>query len=178
LTKAPTGKDLSAAEMHRNNAIRTKGTRLAVAPPPLSLAAEARGHARKVRRKSQRPKPWASTRKKTQTYRRVRGAIRECPDKFSVAVSPRVAQKEDTARKECYTRFAVGGVGPDLIRVIAMGVQPEKSRGRRLIRRGVCRKVKIYYPLPGSPSGRPLIEAPNRAVLANSWNGYEGILII
>jgi hypothetical protein len=41
-----------------------------------------------------------------------------------------------------------------------------------------CRKVKIYYPLPGSPSGRPLIEAPNRAVLATSWNGYEGYLII
>jgi hypothetical protein len=167
--------------MHMNNAIRTKGPRLAVAPPPLSLAtevAEDRGHARKVRRKSQGTKPWASTRKKTQTYRRVRGAIRECPDKFSVAVSPRVAQKEDTARKECYTRFAVGGVGPDFLRVMAMGVHPEESRGRRLIRRGVCRKVKIYYPLPGSPSGRPLIEAPNRAVLANSWNGYEGYLII
>jgi hypothetical protein len=41
-----------------------------------------------------------------------------------------------------------------------------------------CRKVKFYYPLPGSPSGRPLIEAPNRAVLANSWNGYERYLII
>jgi hypothetical protein len=166
--------------MHRNNAIRTKGPRLAVAPPPLSLAtevSEARGHAREVRRKSQRPKPWASTLKKTQTYRRVWDAIRECPDKFSVAVSPRVAQKEDTARKECYTRFAVGGVGPDFIRAIAMGVQPE-SRGRRLIRRGVCRKVKFYYPLPGSPSGRPLIEAPNRAVLANSGNAYKGYLII
>jgi hypothetical protein len=43
---------------------------------------------------------------------------------------------------------------------------------------GHCRKVKFYYPLPGSPSGRPLMEAPNRAVLANSWNGYEGYLII
>jgi hypothetical protein len=43
---------------------------------------------------------------------------------------------------------------------------------------GRCRKVKFYYPLPESPSGRPLIEAPNRAVLANSWNGYEGYLII
>jgi hypothetical protein len=137
------GKDLSEAKLHRNNAIRTNGPRLAVAPPPLSLAsevAEARGHAKEVRRKSQGPKPWASLRKKTQTYRRVRGAIRECPDKFSVAVSPPVAQKEDTARKECYTRFAVGGVGPDFIRVIAMGVQPEKSRGRRLIRRGYVGK--------------------------------------
>jgi hypothetical protein len=181
LTKAPMGKDLSEAKLHRNNAIRTKGPRLAVAPPPLSLATEVagdRGHARNVRRKSQRSKPWASTRNKTQTYRRVRGAIRECPDKFSVAVSPSIAQKEDTSRKECYTRFAVGGVGPDFLRVMAMGVHPEESRGRRLIRRGVCRKVKFYYPLPGSPSGRPLIEAPNRAVLANSWNGYEGYLII
>jgi hypothetical protein len=44
--------------------------------------------------------------------------------------------------------------------------------------KALCKKVKIYYPLPGSPSGRPLIEAPNRAVLANSWNGYEGNLII
>jgi hypothetical protein len=39
-----------------------------------------------------------------------------------------------------------------------------------------CRKVKFNCPLPGSPSGRPLIEAPNRAVLASSWNGYEGVL--
>jgi hypothetical protein len=38
----------------------------------------------------------------------------------------------------------------------------------------LCRKAKFNCPLPGSPSGRPLIEAPNRAVLANSWNGYEG----
>jgi hypothetical protein len=90
-------------------------------------------------------------------------------------VSPRIAQKEDTARKECYTRFAVGGVGPDFIRVIAMGVQAKGSRGRRLLRRGVCRKVKFYCPLPGSPSGRPLKEAPNRAVLANFWNGYERV---
>jgi hypothetical protein len=42
----------------------------------------------------------------------------------------------------------------------------------------LCRKAKFNCPLPGSPSGRPLIEAPNRAVLANSWNGYEGDLII
>jgi hypothetical protein len=39
---------------------------------------------------------------------------------------------------------------------------------------GYCRKAKFNCPLSGSPSGRPLIEAPNRAVLANSWNGYEG----
>jgi hypothetical protein len=38
-----------------------------------------------------------------------------------------------------------------------------------------CRKVKFYCPLPGSPSGRPLMEAPNRAVLANSWNVYERV---
>ena len=38
-----------------------------------------------------------------------------------------------------------------------------------------CRKAKFNCPLPGSPSGRPLIEAPNRTVLANSWNGYEGL---
>jgi hypothetical protein len=97
-------------------------------------------HARKVRRKSQRPKPWALTRKKTQTYRRVRGAIRDCPDKFSVAVSPRVAQKEDTARNEGYTRFAAGGEVPDFLRVMAMGVRAEESRGRRLIRRGYVGK--------------------------------------
>jgi hypothetical protein len=48
--------------------------------------------------------------------------------------------------------------------------------GHRLLRRGVCRKSKFNWPLRGSPSGRPLIEAPNRAVLANSWNGYEGVL--
>jgi hypothetical protein len=40
---------------------------------------------------------------------------------------------------------------------------------------GMCRKAKFNCLLPGSPSGRPLIEAPNRAVLANSWNGYEGV---
>jgi hypothetical protein len=28
---------------------------------------------------------------------------------------------------------------------------------------------------PGSPSGRPLIEALNRNVLATSWNGYEEV---
>jgi hypothetical protein len=50
------------------------------------------------------------------------------------------------------------------------------SRGRLVD--GLCRKVKFYYHLPGSPSGRPLIDAPNRAVLVNSWNGYEGYLII
>ena len=38
-----------------------------------------------------------------------------------------------------------------------------------------CRKAKFNCPLPGSPSGRPLIEAPNRTVLANSWNGYKGL---
>jgi hypothetical protein len=38
-----------------------------------------------------------------------------------------------------------------------------------------CRKAKFNCPLPGSPSGRPLTEAPNRAILANSWNGYEGV---
>jgi hypothetical protein len=43
LVKAPTGKDLAAAGMHRDNAIRTKGPRLAVAPPPLSLATEVGG---------------------------------------------------------------------------------------------------------------------------------------
>jgi hypothetical protein len=37
-------------------------------------------------------------------------------------------------------------------------------------------KAEFNCPLPGSPSGRPLIEAPNRAVLANSWNGYEGVV--
>jgi hypothetical protein len=56
-----------------------------------------------------------------------------------------------------------------------MGVQAEESRGRRLIRRGVCRKVKFYCPLSGSPSGTPLIEAPNQAVFAHFWNGYEGV---
>jgi hypothetical protein len=43
----------------------------------------------------------------------------------------------------------------------------------RLLTKGVCRKAKFNCPLPGSPSWRPLIEAPNRAVLANSWNDYE-----
>jgi hypothetical protein len=38
-----------------------------------------------------------------------------------------------------------------------------------------CRKAKFNCPLPGIPSGRPLIEASNRAVLASSWNGYEGV---
>jgi hypothetical protein len=39
-----------------------------------------------------------------------------------------------------------------------------------------CRKAKFNCTLSGSPSGRPLIEAPNRAVLANSWNGHEGVV--
>jgi hypothetical protein len=39
----------------------------------------------------------------------------------------------------------------------------------------MCRKAKYNCPLPGSLSGRPLIEAPNRAVLANSWKVYEGV---
>jgi hypothetical protein len=46
-----------------------------------------------------------------------------------------------------------------------MGVQAEGSRGRRLLRRGVYRKVKCYYLLPGILSGLPLIEAPNRTVM-------------
>jgi hypothetical protein len=48
--------------------------------------------------------------------------------------------------------------------------------GHRLLRRGVCRKAKFDCPLYGSPTGRPLIEAPNRNVLANSWNGFDGVL--
>jgi hypothetical protein len=39
----------------------------------------------------------------------------------------------------------------------------------------LCRKAKFNCPLPGSSSGRLLIEAPNWAVLANSWNGFEGV---
>ena len=66
-------------------------------------------------------------------------------------------------------------VGADIVGVIAMGVRAEESRGRRLLRRGVCRKAKFNCLLPGSSSGRPLIEAPNRTVLANSWNGYKGL---
>jgi hypothetical protein len=49
----------------------------------------------------------------------------------------------------------------------------KRSQEEALI--ATCRKAKFNCPLPGSPSGRPLIEAPNRAVLANSWNGYEGV---
>jgi hypothetical protein len=37
----------------------------------------------------------------------------------------------------------------------------EESRGRGLLRRGLCRKVKFYCPLPESPSGRLLIRDPN-----------------
>jgi hypothetical protein len=43
LVRTPTGKYLAAAGMNRDNAIRTKGLRLAVAPPPLSLATEVSG---------------------------------------------------------------------------------------------------------------------------------------
>jgi hypothetical protein len=43
LVRTPTGKDLAAAGMHRDNAIRTKGPRLVVPPPPLSLATEVAG---------------------------------------------------------------------------------------------------------------------------------------
>jgi hypothetical protein len=55
------------------------------------------------------------------------------------------------------------------------GLPPERSVAMEI---ALCRKAKFNCPLPGSPSGRPLMEAPNRAVLANSWNGYEGYLII
>jgi hypothetical protein len=59
-------------------------------------------------------------------------------------------------------RFAVGGVFPDFISLISMVVQAEESRGRRLLRRGVFRKVKLYCRLPEIPSGRLLIEDPIR----------------
>jgi hypothetical protein len=44
-----------------------------------------------------------------------------------------------------------------------------------ILLRKLVGKRNLTAPLSGSPSGRPLIEAPNRAVLANSWNGYEGL---
>jgi hypothetical protein len=50
-----------------------------------------------------------------------------------------------------------------------------RSRGTSTPKEGVCRKAKFNCTLPGSPYGRSLIEAPNRAVLANSWNGSEGV---
>jgi hypothetical protein len=39
----------------------------------------------------------------------------------------------------------------------------------------ICRKVKFYCPLPGSLSGLPLIEAPNRTVMTTlcEWAGHR-----
>jgi hypothetical protein len=41
------------------------------------------------------------------------------------------------------------------------GPQQERNESSELTEGG-CRKVKFYYPLPGSPSERPLMVAPNR----------------
>jgi hypothetical protein len=89
---------------------------------------------------------------------------------FHLSITPSVGMRTMTPSLATTIFNCLSAHSPE--RTSATG---SRSANHRRLAVPACRKAKFNCPLPGSPSGRPLIEAPNRAVLANSWNGYEGV---